>query len=212
MINNGQETRWLPIRNNRQRTKTRQCRHIQIHLNMQFNFSKGLGLIVIILLAYGIGRYLYFKPKFINGEAAPQFTAQNIDGREFSLADLSEHYVLIDFWGSWCAPCRKENPELVAFYNKYKDVTFSDAKGFEVVSIGIERNAQSWKNAIERDGLHWRYHIMDENKDMRFFDAKIAGLFGIKEVPSKYLLNQKGEIIGVNLSYDAMARLLDQRM
>ncbi|MFK7936577.1 MAG: TlpA family protein disulfide reductase [Saprospiraceae bacterium] len=179
---------------------------------MNFNFSKSLGLLVVILLAYGIGRYLYFKPKFINGEAAPNIIAQNIDGRTFDLTNLAGNYVLVDFWGSWCAPCRKENPNLVQFYKKYKDAQFSDAMGFEVVSVGIERSEKSWKNAIQRDGLVWEYHVMDENKDMRFFDAKIAGMFGIKEVPTKYLLNQKGEIIGVNLSFEEMSRLLDSRM
>jgi thiol-disulfide isomerase/thioredoxin len=179
---------------------------------MQVGFPKILGLLVVVLLAYGIGRYLYFKPKFINGEAAPNFTAQNINGQVFELANLAGNYVLVDFWGSWCAPCRKENPALVEFYKKYKDAQFQDAKGFEVVSIGVERSEKSWKNAIQRDGLAWEYHIMDENKDMRFFDAKIAGMFGIKEVPTKYLLNQKGEIIGVNLSFEDMSRLLDSRI
>lgn len=179
---------------------------------MKFDFSKILAALVVVLLVYGIGRYLYFKPKFINGEAAPNFTAQTINGQPFKLSDLQGNYVLVDFWGSWCAPCRKENPQLVDFYQKYKDAQFRDATGFEVVSVGIERSEKSWKNAIQRDGLNWQYHVMDENKDMRFFDAKIAGMFGIKEVPSKYLLNQKGEIIGVNLSYDEMARLLNSRM
>ena len=178
---------------------------------MQLTFPKILGLLVVVLLAYGVGRHFYFKPRYINGEAAPDFSTTTINGQPFALSDLRGHYVLVDFWGSWCAPCRKENPQLVDFYQKYQNATFQDAEGFEVVSVGIERSPQSWKNAIQRDGLNWPYHVMDENQDMRFFDAKIAGLFGIKEVPSKYLLNPTGEIIGVNLSFEQMDNLLKRR-
>lgn len=174
--------------------------------------SNSVIVIIAGFLFFQVGRYFYFQPDVVQGEGAPNFKAQILTGEEMELSDLRGNYVLVDFWGSWCGPCRKENPQLVQFYNKYKNATFAEASGFEVVSVAIERNADRWKRAIEKDGLNWKYHVMDATTNMRFFNSPIAEEFGVKEVPSKFLLNEKGQIMGVNLSFEEMDKLLQKRL
>lgn len=169
-------------------------------------------LLGLAFLIFVVGRYLYMKPKFIRGEIAPNFSAQTKEGDPFQLSDLRGKYVLLDFWGSWCAPCRVENPELVRFYRKFNTADFKDAAGFEVVSVGIEKNASRWEKAIQKDGLMWPYHILDQADNLRFFNSEIANKFGVREVPSKYLINPKGIIIGSNLSLGEMENLLNKRL
>jgi thiol-disulfide isomerase/thioredoxin len=178
-------------------------------------FSKSNWLIAIVLLLIGgfyVGKYLYMKPKHVNGEQAPNFTATTMQAEPFDLAKLRGKLVLLDFWGSWCGPCIAEMPGLKSLYEKYKDSSFENAQGFEIVGIGIEEDAQRWRAAIERLQLPWRYQIMDQNTSLRFFDGQIAQLFGVRQVPSTFLLNEKGDIMGVNLSPDEMDKLLGKRL
>ena len=178
--------------------------------------KKGFNIItnVLIILVIGlfIARYFYMKPKFVNGETAPVFSAALPQGQSFELAQLRGSYVLLDFWGSWCGPCRAESPGLVQLYQKYRDQTFKDAAGFEVVSVGIERNEESWKKAIQVLNLDWPYHILDLSSSMKFFNGAIADQYGIKEVPTKFLLNPDGVIIGVNQSPREIDKLLSKKI
>ena len=175
-------------------------------------FKYILNILAVLAVGLIIGRYFYMKPKHINGERPPAIKAQLQDGQAFQLDDLKGQFVLIDFWGSWCGPCRGENPSLVKLYEKYNKAPFKDAKGFEIVSIGIERNSQRWQRAIEKDGLNWPYHILDQANNLRFFDSPIAADFGVKQVPTKYLINPDGIIMGVNLAVEEMDKLLAKRL
>lgn len=164
-------------------------------------------LLVLLLVGYS-GYYFYKKPKYINGETAPQFTAQMIDGTQFSLSDLKGKYVLLDFWGSWCGPCRKENPSIVGLYKQFNGKIFTDASGFEVVSVAIERDENRMKKAIAKDGLIWKHHIPQLDR----FASPVASQYGVNEIPTKYLINPKGYIMGVNQKPSEIARLLKERL
>jgi len=148
------------------------------------------------------------KPKFRNGEDIPTIEAELLNGDRFNIEQLKGKYVLVDFWGSWCGPCRKENPALVALYNKYNGQKFAKASGFEVVSIAVETEQDKWKRAIVKDGLSWPYHIVQLER----FSSPIVKEFGVREIPTKYLLNEKGQIISVNATMDVLDRLLADRI
>ena len=94
------------------------------------NYWFYIAVVVAVVLFYG-GRYIYFKPKYNDGQELPDFTATLLDGSEFALSDLRGKYVLVDFWGSWCGPCRYESPQLVELHQKYANEEFADANGFE---------------------------------------------------------------------------------
>ncbi len=165
-------------------------------------------IVVFLLFGYFVGKPLYMQPSYQRGEVAPAITGSTLNGDFFSLTDLKGKYVLIDFWGSWCGPCRRENPKLADFYKKFKIPKDSNGTEFEVVSIGIETNADRWKRAIIKDELIWPYHILDQAQSLRFFDSPIAKTYGVKEVPTKFFLNPAGEIIGVNLPFAQMEEIL----
>lgn len=173
-------------------------------------FNYALNGLLILMIGFVVGRYFYMQPKYSSGEKAPDIQGQLIDGRSFKLVELQDKFVLVDFWGSWCGPCRRESARLVQFYDKFNQANFNNAKGFEVLSIGIEQRPERWKRAIEKDQLRWPYHIMDKSKSLKFFNSPIANSYGIKEVPTKYLLNPAGEIIAVNQSFDEMEAYLQQ--
>ncbi|MEZ4987730.1 MAG: TlpA disulfide reductase family protein [Saprospiraceae bacterium] len=166
----------------------------------------------LVLAAVLLGRYLYFMPKYTNGKPAPEFEATLLDGSAFRLSDLKGQYILLDFWGSWCGPCRKQNPAIVDLYRNFHQEAFQDGEGFVVVNVGVETDSTRWQNAIVQDNLHWPYHVMDLSGSLRFFNGAISSLYGVRSVPTSYLINPKGEIIGVNMEPGQMDRLLRQKL
>ncbi|HMQ48299.1 MAG TPA: TlpA disulfide reductase family protein [Saprospiraceae bacterium] len=165
-------------------------------------------LVIGIFLLIMLGKYVYQLPRFHQGEIAPNFTANLLHGAPFELSDLKGRYVLLDFWGSWCGPCRAEHPALVALSRELENTPLKDAEGFSIVSIAIESDENRWKRAIEQDGLYWSWHIMDKTTSFRFFNSKIAQLYGVKSIPAKYLIDPKGNIIATNPSIAQIRQLM----
>lgn len=147
-------------------------------------------------------------PKFINGETAPNFTAVSPTGDNISLSDFEGKILLLDFWGSWCGPCRAENPGLVYLYNKYNKAAFKKAEGFEILSVGMEKNKDRWLRAIEKDGLVWKSHV----SDLKRMNGDVGVLYKVREIPTKYLLNEKGVIISVNPTVKQLDELLAKQL
>ncbi len=104
---------------------------------------------------------------------------------EVSLSSLKGKYVLVDFWASWCGPCRNENPKVVAAYNKY------NSKGFEVLSVSVDEDEAKWLEAVKTDGLIWT-NVRDVNKE-------VGKQYAIRNIPTTLLLDKEGKIIGKNL-------------
>ena len=158
--------------------------------------------LVLLVLAYA-GYYLYKMPKYASGDVAENFTTKLRDGSTFSLTDLRGNYVLLDFWGSWCGPCRLENPDLVKLHEKYKP-----SQKFTIVSVAIERSKRAWEGAIVKDGLNWQHHIYEEGR----FNSPIAKLYSVKEIPTKYLISPDGDVISTNPSMIEIDQILSDKL
>lgn len=118
----------------------------------------------------------------------PAFTQPDTLNKPVKLADFKGKYVLVDFWASWCGPCRKENPNVVAAYKKYHD------KGFDIVSVSLDDKKEAWLNAIHKDGLTWT-HV----SDLKGWQNAAATQYGVKSVPTSFLLDKNGVVIARNL-------------
>lgn len=131
---------------------------------------------------------------------APEIALNNPDGVELKLSSLKGKYVLVDFWASWCGPCRRENPNVVRLYNKYKN------KGFTVFSVSLDDNAEAWKAAIKKDGLAWPNHVSDLLK----WNSPLPQLYGFSGIPHTVLLNTEGNVIGVGLRGESLEQKLNE--
>ena len=129
------------------------------------------------------------------GDVAPNIEMEGVDGKMMSLKDLRGKVVLIDFWASWCGPCRHENPNVVEAYNKYKTAKFKDGKGFEVFSVSLDAYKEAWVKAIDQDKLAWKYHVCDYKK----WSNAAARLYKVNSIPTNVLLDANGVIIAKNL-------------
>jgi thiol-disulfide isomerase/thioredoxin len=133
------------------------------------------------------------------GKPIANFSQADTSGNEITLASFKGKYVLIDFWASWCGPCRAENPNVVRTFEKYKN------KNFAVLGISLDKDRQKWIDAIAADGLKWP-HV----SDLKFWSNAVAVQFGIQSIPQNFLLDPQGNLIGKNLRGSALEYKLMQ--
>ncbi|MEZ4885515.1 MAG: TlpA disulfide reductase family protein [Chitinophagales bacterium] len=134
------------------------------------------------------------------GQAAPDIELPSPDGANINLSSLKGKVVLVDFWASWCRPCRRENPNVVRIYEKYKD------KGFEVYSVSLDRAKDKWVEAIKQDNLIWPGHV----SDLGGWKSSAAALYSVKSIPQTFLLDAEGKIIAKNLRGDRLEKKLEE--
>ena len=149
---------------------------------------------VFVIAAFFIAVLSFAQPNV--GDKAKEITLPDVKGKNISLSSLKGKVVLIDFWASWCGPCRKKVPEIKKTYAKYQP------KGFEIYGISLDDDAASWKQAIKEDHVNW-LHVIDAKGD-------VAGLWNVNYIPNTFLIDKTGKIIAINPSHEELNALLQK--
>ena len=146
-----------------------------------------------------IGTKLASEKKTAVGQEAPDFTMNDTTGKPVSLSSFRGKYVLVDFWASWCGPCRAENPNVVKAYNQYKNSNFT------ILGVSLDKTKDAWEKAIADDHLTWN-HV----SDLQYWDNAAAKLYGVQAIPANFLIDPNGKIIAKNLRGDELDEKLAQ--
>jgi len=140
------------------------------------------------------------------GNKAPEITFKNLNDSVIALSSIKGKLILIDFWASWCGPCRGENPTVVKAYQNFKDKKFKGGNGFTVYSVSLDLDKTKWKQAIEKDKLTWPYHV----SDLLMWNSSVVSQYAIQGIPYNVLVNENGIIINKNLRGEQLITSLEK--
>lgn len=150
----------------------------------------------------------FFGFKFIfqffganEGDLAPDFETELIDGTPFKLSDLRGGYVLLYFWGSWCGPCRSANPNLAVLNAEHRDK-------LTIVTVALEKGGDNWKRAAEKDGFNWTHQIVHENKFVML--SSVAQKYGVTDIPAKFLISPQGKLMP-KMTFEEIDKMLSEQ-
>jgi thiol-disulfide isomerase/thioredoxin len=143
------------------------------------------------------------------GNKAPELAYKNPNDSLIALSSLHGKIVLIDFWASWCGPCRMENPRVVEAYNEYKDKNFKGGeKSFTIYSVSLDMNKAAWVKAITNDKLVWPYHV----SDLKQWSSEAGAKYNINSIPTNWLIDGRGVIVAVGLRGEALEKKLESML
>lgn len=176
----------------------------------KLNLDKWLNMVLAVLLVWTVYRYFKGQPDVDTGIPAADFSVVDMQGQQLSLSQFKGNYVLLDFWASWCGPCRRSHPGLVKLYDTFDDARFANGEKFVVLSLSLDENRDSWLKAIEKDQLSWLTHALDQY--LPATGGSVASLYDVRQIPTRFLIDDQGMIVRVNPGMRYLKRFLKEKL